>query len=285
MGELPYGVRAVAFDCYGTLVDFGDDAFRAAYGLICAEQGLAVDGDTFYEKWLEVWRRLARGSSGESADQLLNRPAPLSAAEAVPPHPQHHTPSAGRNRSLDGPLPPFRAYSEEWPEHFAICFEELGVPGDPHRAHQRLVGLMAEAEAFPDARRVVEAVGRRLPVAVLSNADDSFLHPVLAKNGIQVPIVVSSESARAYKPHVAIFRHLSERLGLEPERILYVGDSRLADVAGAKNAGMRAAWVRRPSGQAINRAFEVGRDQLPFQADFEIDRLDRVLDILGLREA
>ena len=289
------GIDAVAFDCYGTLVDFGDDAFRDAYALICAEQGLTVDGQAFYDKWLEVWRRLARGPStgsgrggaieGLGADAVLNQPAPLSETEVIPPHPQHHTPAAGRSRSLDGPLPPFRSYREEWPEHFAICFEELGVRGDAKRAHERLVGLMAQAAAFPESRGVVDAVARHLPVAVLSNADDDFLRAVLAKNGLSLPLVVSSESARAYKPHVAIFRRLSEQLALPPERILYVGDSRLADVAGAKNAGMRAAWVQRPSGQTINRTFDGGQEPLPFAADFEIDNLGLLLDILDLREA
>src|SRR3990172_2507649 len=178
------GIDAVAFDCYGTLVDFGDDAFRDAYALICAEQGLTVDGQAFYDKWLEVWRRLARGPStgsgrggameGLGADAVLNRPAPLSETEPVlshaegvtPPPPQPHTPAAGRSRSLDGPLPPFRSYREEWPEHFAICFEELGVRGDAKRAHERLVGLMARAGALPGAgrrrrRRRAPPAGRR----------------------------------------------------------------------------------------------------------------------------
>src|SRR3990172_2626920 len=145
-----YGIAAVAFDCYGTLVDFGDDSFKDAYGLICAEQGLGVDGQVFFEKWMEVWRRLARG--GRSADggsvgvavTALNRPGPLSEAEPFPPPPRHHPPPAGRSRSLDGPLPPFRPYRQEWPEHFAVCFEELGVSGDPQPGPPRaFVGLGA----------------------------------------------------------------------------------------------------------------------------------------------
>ena len=51
-------IEAVAFDCFGTLIDFGDEAFANAYGVICAEQGIAIDGATFYEKWMEIWRRL-----------------------------------------------------------------------------------------------------------------------------------------------------------------------------------------------------------------------------------
>lgn len=289
------GIEAVGFDCYGTLIDFGDEAFAGAFGLICAEQGIAVDGRTFFDKWMEVWRRFA--ATGASTDggsvgvAVENEPGPLSEAEPVPPHPAHHSPSAGRARSLDGPLPPFRPYREQWPELFAVCFEEMGVEGDPLRAHDRVVELIAASRAFPESRRVVETVGRRLSVGLLSNADDDFLQPSLARNGLVFPVVVSSESARAYKPHVAIFRELSESMGLAPEKILYVGDSRVADVDGAKNAGMRVAWVSRPApvDGVANRSLEAAggastpRAEPRYEPDYEIDSLDLLLDILDLR--
>jgi len=292
-------IEAVAFDCYGTLVDFGDEAFTRAYGQICAEQGLAVDGKTFFDKWMEVWRRLANDGLSSDAGSVgvvpagaleLNQPGPLSTAEVIPPHPQHHTPSAGRNRALDGPLPDYRPYRDEWPEHFAICFEELGLKGDAEVAHLRLRDLLAEGQAFPESRRVVETVGRRLPIAVMSNADDDFLRPCLARNGLVFPVVVSSETAQAYKPHVAIFRALSDAAGVLAERMLYVGDSRLADVAGAKNAGMSVAWINRRG--ARNRSLEVSSETSPlpgiaglpsFEPDYEIDSLELLIDILDLR--
>jgi 2-haloalkanoic acid dehalogenase type II len=281
---MPPEIEAVAFDCFGTLIDFGDDAFADAYGLICAEQGISIDGKTFYDKWMEVWRRLivnpdddqARSSSPDGA-ALVNAPAALSPVEEIPDHPEHHAPSAGRNRALDGPVGPFRTYREEWTEHFALCFEELGVTGDAAAAHQRLVDLLCQAAAFPESRRVVERISRRLPVAMLSNADDDFLHPTLTRNGLVFPVVISSESAQAYKPHVAIFQHLSEAMGLAPAQILYVGDSRLADVTGAKNAGLKAAWVNRK----LNTEWSASDRQL-LEPDYEVSSLDTVIDLLGL---
>jgi 2-haloalkanoic acid dehalogenase type II len=293
-------IEAVAFDCYGTLIDFGDEAFRRAYGQICAEQGIPIDGTRFYDKWMEIWRRLA--GAGHSADGgsvgvieaavavTPDRPAPLSEAEPIPPHPEHHTPSAGRSRSLDGPLPPYRPYREEWPEHFAMCFEELNVRGDAQRAHQRLVELLGTGKAFAEAHRVVETVRGRRRLALLSNADDDFLRPVLATNGLDFPVVVSSETARAYKPHMAIFLALTEALDLPPERILYVGDSRLADIVGAKNAGLQAAWINRHG--AVNRSLKskTGEDAeadsilARFPPDYEISSLDELLDVLQLRK-
>ena len=274
-------IEAVAFDCYGTLIDFSDHAFADAYGLICAEQSLDCDGQTFYDKWMEIWRRLASGDTAEAAPEktstLVNRPAALSPAEPIPSHPEHHTPSAGRNRSLSGPLPDFRTYREEWTEHFALCFEELGLDGDAPSAHERLRELLAEGRAFPESRRVVDQISRRLPTALLSNADDDFLLPCLNRNGLVFPVVVSSESARAYKPHIAIFQQLAEEMGLPREQILYVGDSKLADVTGARHAGLKAAWVRRGRNSEWSTS---GRTLL--EPDYEIEALDGLLEILKL---
>jgi 2-haloalkanoic acid dehalogenase type II len=296
-------ILAVTFDCFGTIVDFGDEHFARAYGEICAEQGIEIDGQVFYDKWMEIWRRLAAdGRTSDTGTVAItpgaapavaaapNRPAALSQAEEVPPHPAHHTPSAGRSRSMDGPVPPFRPYSEEWPEHFALCFEEFGVKGDAQRAYERLREMLGLAKAFPEALGVVESLSRRLPVAMMSNSDDDFLLPALAGNGFSFPIVISSESAQAYKPHVAIFECVSKELSLPRENILYVGDSRFADVAGAKNAGLHAAWVNRRGRRPLEAAGGEGGENRPQgnrpqrelpQPDYEIDNLEKLLGILA----
>jgi 2-haloalkanoic acid dehalogenase type II len=276
-------IEAVAFDCYGTLIDFGDEAYTRAYGRICSEQGLPLSGDVFYEKWMEIWRRLVSDGRVAATTDVVpgpNQPGPLSETVTIPAHPQHHA-ARSRARPVNGPLPPFRTYREEWTEHFALCFEELGVAGDAAAGHEHLRAMLADAPAFGEARRTIEIVGRRLPIAVLSNADDDFLYPVLAKNALMFPVVVSSEEARAYKPHESIFQRLSEAVGVAPENVLYVGDSRVADVTGSKNAGMHAAWVNRGSDNkgASNWA---GPQRSTVEPDLEVSRLDGVLDYLGL---
>lgn len=274
-------IEAVAFDCYGTLVDFGDEAYARAYGTICREQGLPLSGEVFYEKWMEIWRRLVGNGQLAATTDIVpgpNNPGPLSEAVAIPQHPQHHEP---RRRPVNGPLPSFRTYREEWTEHFALCFEELGVQGDAAAGHEHLRRMLADAPAFAEARRTVEIVSRRLPVALMSNADDDFLYPALARNALTFPVVVSSEEARAYKPHISIFQRLSEELGVAPERILYVGDSRLADVTGSKNAGMHAAWVNRAeTTKGASDWASTTRDLT--EPDYEVASLDGLLRVLDI---
>ena len=266
-------IEAVAFDCYGTLVDFDDAGFARAYGQICAERGLAVDGKTFLDKWLEVWRR---PGAEAAADEQANRPRPLS--EPAPP-------VTGRRRSrltLDGPASAYQPYREEWPGHFATCFAELGLAGDAARASERLRDLLREAPAYRESRRVVETLARRLPVAAMSNADNDFLLPCLARNGLVFPLVLSSEDVGVYKPHVSIFEALTRALGLDAANVLYVGDSRVADVVGAKHAGLQAAWLNR-TGLEYHAGAEGGHR--PFEPDIEITSLEPLLELVTPRPA
>jgi putative hydrolase of the HAD superfamily len=55
--------------------------------------------------------------------------------------------------------------------------------------------------------------------------------------------VLCSEIIGELKPDPLSFCELARRMGLPPEKILYVGNSFPYDVAGAKRAGMGAAWI------------------------------------------
>ena len=71
---------------------------------------------------------------------------------------------------------------------------------------------------------------------------------------------------------------LEQQTGIPLANTLYVGDSRLADVIGAKHAGMQSAWVNRNGKDGWQRVAEHDYDP-----DFEVSSLDGLLDILSLR--
>ena len=247
-------ILAIAFDCYGTLVDFADDGFVSAYDEVCRLQGLLCNGRDLWDEWMEVWRRMAQeGSARES-----------------PPFGLPELRGMDRVRPVDGPAPSFRPYREEWPQHFAKAFGALGVRGDGEAAYRHVQARLAEASAYPETPHVLAALRPRFRLAVLSNADDDFLLPCLAGNGLEFEVVVSSERARAYKPHRAIFQVVADALALNLQEILYVGDSRYSDVLGAKNAGMPMAWLNRPGAELLegvprpDREIQSLADLLPF---------------------
>src|SRR5690606_7021135 len=121
-----------------------------------------------------------------------------------------------------------------------------GLPGDPDASANRLRELLSNAEPYPDARETLDrldALGLRL--GLMSNADEDFLQSALSHGRLRFSVIKSSESLRAYKPHKAPFLAVCNRLHCNPGEVLYVGDSPIADVNGAANAGLRTAWVRR----------------------------------------
>jgi 2-haloalkanoic acid dehalogenase type II len=132
-------------------------------------------------------------------------------------------------------------------------FEALGLDGDAADATNRCVRDLGIRSAFPHVQDTLEHLAQRWPMAILSNADDAYLQPVIAFNGWtsqhrgwSFHPVVSSESARAYKPDPRIFASFCRAASVAPEQVLYVGDSRYDDVHGAKLAGMQAILLQRP---------------------------------------
>ena len=117
--------------------------------------------------------------------------------------------------------------------------------GDPGRALP-LHRLPAHLPPLPGGRQSLPAEpagdGPRRPAL---DADHDFLDANLRRHGLRFDAVVSSEELRVYKPHVSIFHETCARLGVAPDEAIYLGDSPWADVAGARNAGLRAVWLNR----------------------------------------
>jgi 2-haloalkanoic acid dehalogenase type II len=214
----PSQIKAVAFDCYGTLLDFDERAFAPAVHAFLEEHGIAhVDGDDVWKWWLDAARE--------------------------------HSRAHGRDpeKPLDGPEPPFFPMAETWPRFFEHAFREAGIETPhPHDAFLHMFDLLANARPYQEVHEVLQALQRAaIPVVVASNADDVHLQPALERNGIEAAHVLSSEELRSYKPRRPFFDAVAARLGLKPHEILYVGDNPYADVTGARNAGMLAYWVCR----------------------------------------
>ena len=96
---------------------------------------------------------------------------------------------------------------------------------------------------FDEVHEVIETLD--VPTCIVSNADERELRAAVRHHQINVDYVVSSESARSYKPEPHIFNVALERTGWSADRIIHVGDSLHSDVGGAHKAGIRAAWVIR----------------------------------------
>ena len=152
------------------------------------------------------------------------------------------------------------------------AFQELGIEDGAREHIDALFERFNSAPAYPDVRPTLTGLDGRVVTGVLSNADVENIDGALRANGLQFPVVITSEGVRCYKPRPEIFGQALAFLGCRPEEALYVGDSQEDDVGGARGAGLRVAW--------LNRRGEALRQGIP-GPDYEIKDLREVLKVVG----
>ncbi|GAA0202725.1 hypothetical protein GCM10009526_26700 [Glutamicibacter creatinolyticus] len=85
-----------------------------------------------------------------------------------------------------------------------------------------------------------------IPFGAVSNNVEAYQREKLRLAGLGMfEVVIGSDTAGAPKPDAAPFLAGCEQLGTDPGRTLYVGDSLINDVVGARNAGLPAVLLDR----------------------------------------
>ena len=97
-------------------------------------------------------------------------------------------------------------------------------------------------DCYADAIPALAALAAHLPLVSISNGNAD-----LARIGLRQHFVhcISAREFGTAKPAAAIFHDACARLGVAPENVLHVGDDPLLDVVGAREAGLRTAWLNR----------------------------------------
>jgi 2-haloalkanoic acid dehalogenase type II len=163
---------------------------------------------------------------------------------------------------------PFRPLRQIQTDIVGRLLRQLDIDADAAPYVELFFEVTTRVELYPEVREVLDALAPRRS-AIVSNADHE--HVAAWTFTLPVEFILVSEAVGAYKPHPRVFRAALERLGLEPNDVLHVGDSDIDDVAGAKAAGLRVAWVNR-DGRAL-------RPGVP-RPDFEIKDLEELAALL-----
>lgn len=142
---------------------------------------------------------------------------------------------------------PFLAMRERDEWILGTLFERHHVREDVGRLAAALHEAHLRVDVYPGVRETLEAL-RAYPRVLVTNADVDMMEEVLRRTGLRFDGVVTSQSVKAYKPARILFETALSHLGVKPAEVLHVGDSFVADVVGAKRAGMRAAWVTGTTG-------------------------------------
>jgi len=140
-----------------------------------------------------------------------------------------------------------------------IRYENL-LKAYPHKLH-----------VFPDVKPTLKWLkeeGYKLGI-ITSGPEYQRLKLRLTKLDKYFDIIVTREDVKTVKPDPLIFLYACQRIGVEPQETVMIGDNLQQDVLGAKNSGMIGVWINRN-----------GDEDYHF-ADYEIKTLYELRKILG----
>jgi 2-haloacid dehalogenase len=199
-------VRALAFDVFGTVVDWRSSVAAEAVAA-AARHGLAVDGEAFADAW--------RGRYQPSMDRVRGGELGWTALDDL-----------------------HRASLDELVERFGMGALTADERDQLNLAWHRL-------HPWPDAAEGLGLLRRRRVLCTLSNGNVALLVDLARSGGLPFDCILSAELCRAYKPDPRTYRMVPALLRLRPDQVMMVA-AHGSDLRAAAAEGLRTAFVRRP---------------------------------------
>ena len=124
-------------------------------------------------------------------------------------------------------------------------YGQYGLSGNAAEDVRIMLDTLGNRIAFPESKEVVEQLKRAYTVCIGSTTDTEPLMRDLNRSGIVADHFFTSEGLQVYKPQKAFYEKILAALSLQPEEVLFVGDSLTDDIFGPKQVGMKTCWVNR----------------------------------------
>lgn len=131
-------------------------------------------------------------------------------------------------------------------QRFATLLQEFGAQGDPVKINDRYLTTLSEhAETFSGATDALRELAEVTTLAIVSNGVERVQMGRLERSGIGDLFdgIFISSRVGASKPSRRIFDYALDKLGVDNRaKVLVIGDSLKADIAGGNNAGLATCW-------------------------------------------
>jgi 2-haloacid dehalogenase len=217
----PATIRVVACDVFGTTVDWRSGV-AGQVAEIFERKGVDLDGGAFADAWRDRYL---------PAMQRVNR----------------------REREW--------AYLDTLHrESLDELLDEHGVAASFDDAdRQRLVRAWHRLPAWEDAVDGLTRLRRRYVVAALSNGGLALLTNLVKAAALPFDCILSAELARTYKPAPEPYLTAAGLLDVNPGEVLMVA-AHIWDLDGARDAGLRTAFLARPQEKGPHRTADLATD-------------------------
>ncbi len=137
--------------------------------------------------------------------------------------------------------------SKPWKIYFGTWFKSAGVKEDDfpeifnelwQRHRQRNLWSLLDKDAV---ETLTELKNQNYQLGVISNSDGRLKHLFEELEILKYfDVIVDSDLIGIRKPDKAIFHYALTKLNLQPDAVLYIGDSYEIDIVGAQNAGLNS---------------------------------------------
>ncbi len=206
MGSDFEGIKALAFDVFGTVVDYRTTIIREGeqFG---AERGIDLDWGSFADAW--------RGRYRPSMDRVMRGELPWTNLDAL-----HRT-------ALDELL------------------DEFGVQGLSEEDREHLNGVWHRLWPWGDSVAGLSRLKTSFVLVTLSNGNVRLLVDMAKNAGLPWDLIFSAELVRAYKPDPRTYRMVPDLLMLQPDEVMMVA-AHQDDLRSARGQSLRTAFVMRP---------------------------------------
>lgn len=214
------GVRALAFDVFGTVVDW--------HGSIAREGAERWTGRGYQADWgalAVAWRR-------------------------------RYQPSMDAVRSGARPWVPLDVLHRESLE---LVLQESGLQRMSEAERAELNLAWHRLSPWPDVRPGLKVLENRFRLTTLSNGNRALLQDLARFGRLPFHITLGAEDFRAYKPMPAVYRGAVDRLGLKPAEVAMVA-AHPDDLRAAAACGLRTVFVPRPDEWGVGHGAEQASD-------------------------
>jgi 2-haloacid dehalogenase len=214
-------VEALLFDVFGTVVDWRTSIIEDL-SRFGAERGLSADWAAFADEWRALYQpAMEEVRSGRRAWTILD------------------------------------VLHRESLEALAAKYGLAGLGGDD-KAHINKV--WHRLKPWPDAVAGLERLKKRYIIGTLSNGNVGLLTRMAKFAALPWDVVLGAETARAYKPLPQAYLANAALLNLQPGQVMLVA-AHNGDLAAAASAGLRTAFVPRPSEHGAKQSRDLSAER------------------------
>ena len=212
--------NALLFDVFGTVVDWRTSIIDDL-SQFGAERGLEVDWAAFTDDWRGLYQpAMEEVRSGRRAWTVLD---------------------VLHRESLDK----------------LLAKHAISGLGDADRDHINKV--WHRLKPWPDVVEGLERLKKRYIIGTLSNGNVGLLTRMAKYAGLPWDVVLGAETAHAYKPLPQAYLANAELINLKPGQVMLVA-AHNGDLAAAAKAGLRTAFVTRPSEYGPHQKLDLKAD-------------------------